>query len=152
MHGDEIWTVDPRSLIGDGADGYIVRLPFYFPRHGDPWDDTKNPLDQLRWKLSPGWPEFRLFRGNPGVQFGVEQHFDTMPSGITNVSWSGAEVKHYPYRSPATQRARAQLHERTGFDIDNYRHIIDGDNVFWTDEMIARYQTQDVWKQLTCDR
>jgi hypothetical protein len=137
LHGDEVWTFHPSEAITahPGADGFIFPLPFYFSR--DPWDDNRHPFDQLRWHMEPGWPEFRMFKGNPNVGFDPAQHFNTQPAGLHHVVHAGFPIKHYPYRSPTVQRERALVHQRTGFDPDNYQHILDGDQVVWTDEMIA---------------
>ncbi len=139
LHGDEVWTFDPQDVIDEnpGADGFIFPLPFYFPRADEYWDDTTHPLDQLRWHMLPGWPEFRMFRGGPDVRFDPAQHFNTQPHGLQNVIKVDYPIKHYPYRSPQAQHAKAELHERTGFDPANYQHIVNDDQVFWTDAMIA---------------
>ncbi len=138
LHGDEVWTFHPGEVIAadpdPDSDGFIFRLPFYFPREA--WQDDVHPLDQLTWHMIPGWPEFRMFHGNPDVHFNPEQHFNTQPAGLNNVVMADFRIKHYPYRSPQVQRARAAVHEQTGFDPDNYRHVVNGDQVIWTDEMI----------------
>jgi hypothetical protein len=140
LHGDEVWTFHPSKPIAahPEADGFIFHLPFYFPRVDDGWDDGVHPLDQLQWRLEPGWPEFRLFHGGPGVHFDPAQHFDTQPRGLSRVVETGDQIKHYPYRAPGVQRVRARIHERTGYDPSNYEHILRGDRVLWTDEMIEQ--------------
>ncbi len=141
LHADELWTVDPKGLTrGIRQDGVIFQLPFFFPREGEEWNDSVHPLDQLHWSLGPGWPEFRLFRGRDGVAYTELQEFNTRPSGIQNVGVADAPILHYPYRSPAVQRARAAQHEVTQFDPDNYQHIVRDDAVYWTDDMIAKAQ------------
>jgi len=139
LHGDEVWTFDPRD-VADDAHGYFFLLPFYFPRAGEQWDNSQPPLEQLRWHLSPGYPEFRMFRGGEHVQFDPLQHFDVRPKGLGSIAKVPLRINHYLYRSPDQQRARAQLHQQTGFDPGNYNHIIEHDGVYWTDEMIAAYQ------------
>lgn len=138
LHGDEVWTFDPQDVVDEnpGADGFIFPLPFYFPRADEPWDDTVHPLDQLRWHMLPGWPEFRMFRGGPDVRFDPNQHFNTQPHGLQSVVKVDHPIKHYPYRSPQAQHAKAELHEKTGFDPANYQHIVNNDEVYWTDAMI----------------
>ncbi len=150
LHADEMWTVDPKGLTrGLTHDGVIFQLPFFFPREGEEWDDHKHPLDQLHWNLGPGWPEFRLFRGRKGVAYDELQEFNTKPSGISNVGFcTDAPILHYPYRSPAVQRARAAQHEVTQFDPDNYQHIVKEDAVYWTDEMIGAYQAKPEFSHL----
>ncbi len=140
LHGDEVWTFHPEDAIAahPGADGFIFPLPFYFPR--EPWKRGVHALDQLRWNLRPGWPEFRRFHGSPNVGFDPNQHFNTQPHGLEHVVSSSLPIKHYPYRSPAAQRAKAKLHTKTGFDPANYQHVVNGDHVRWTDEMIAASQ------------
>ncbi len=140
LHGDEIWTFDPRDVMSGDHDGYVFRLPFYFPKDGEPWDKYQHPVDQLLWSLGPGWPEFRMFRGNPRVKYDYAQHFNVRPQGLESVVTCDQEILHYPYRSPKVQRARAARHERTQFDPDNYQHIVNDDQVFWTDDMISRSQ------------
>lgn len=139
LHGDEVWTFDPREVVAahPDADGFVFRLPFYFPRDGEPWDDNRHPFDQLTWHMLPGWPEFRMFHGNEEISFDPDQHFDTRPSGIRNVAWPDKTIKHYPYRSPASQRDRAAHQQKAGLDPDNYQHITDRDAVYWTGAMIA---------------
>lgn len=149
LHGDELWETHPAENVGR-FDAYTYRLPFYFPRAGEEWQDDVHPLDQLRWSLGPGWPEFRMFRGGRHVQYDPDQHFDVLPRGIRSHGTTFAEILHYPYRSPAVQRARAARHTETGFDPDNFAHINDGDNVYWTDEMIAAYRKRPEFRDLRC--
>ena len=142
LHGDEVWTFDPRDLVDEhpDADGFGFRLPCYFPHADDGWDDSRGPLEQLRWRLGPGWPEFRMFRGAAHVGFDQAQHFNVIPGGLERIVWTDRVINHYPFRSPEAQRARARQHEASGFDPDNYRHILDEDRVLWDDELIGRYQ------------
>jgi hypothetical protein len=137
LHGDEIWTRNPRSAVSDRYDGYIYRLPFFFPREGEEWDPDVHPVDQLHWSLWPGFPEFRLFRGGQHVHYDRGQRFNTRPQGIQNVAICHDPILHYLYRSPEVQRSRAAVHQETQFDPDNYQHITDRDDVYWTDDMIA---------------
>lgn len=150
LHGDEVWTANPRLTVREEFDGYVYLLPFFFPRDGEPWDDKKHPLDQLRWHLGPGFPEFRLFRGGPNVAYDPCQTFNTRPNGIRNVALEPDPILHYLYRSPETQRARAAQHLETGFDPANYQHIAEQDQVYWTDEMIAAYQEKQWFPNLGC--
>ncbi len=138
LHGDEVWTEDPLSHIDGRHDGYIFRLPFYFPRAGETWDYEWHPLDQLQWYLGPGFPEFRMFKGSPDVRFDKSQHWNVTPQGLKSLGMMESPIKHYLYRSPAHQRARASQHERSGFDPDNYRHILERDEVYWSDEKISK--------------
>jgi len=147
LHGDEMWTAK-REHISGGVDGLMFELPFYFPRVGDVWRDDVHPIDQLTWHLSPGWPELRAFRADEGVAFNTAQHFNVQPAGLQRVGWCPYPIKHYPYRSPRVQRARAARHMRTQFDPDNYRHILNDDNVFWTDEMIAVWRRRSPFREL----
>ncbi len=152
LHGDELWDTDPRQLAQAGDDdGYVFDLPFYFPRAGEPWDYDKHPLDQLRWNLGPGWPEFRLFKGNEGVHYHPGQYMNTMPQGIGGAVQTNLTIRHYPYRSPEVQRARTQQHQRTQFHPTNYAHILERDEVYWTDEMIEREQADARFRVLKRD-
>lgn len=151
LHGDEIWTAHPGDVAATGHDGYWFLLPFYFPRAGEPWDYSRGPLEQLRWSLGPGFPEFRMFKGAPGVKYQETQTYNTKPSGVDGSGRSSAPILHYLYRSPEAQRARAAQHEASGFDPANYAHITARDEVYWTDEMIARYRAQDYFTDLRCD-
>lgn len=153
LHGDEVWTFDPRSIVHQHpeAGGFVFPLPCYFPREGQVWLDWLSPIANLTWHLGPGWPEFRMFRGNPGVHYDLHQHFNTRPHGLRNVVGVDRPIKHYPYRHPLVQRARAALHQRTGFDPDNYQHIIHGDKMFWDDEMIDEWRQSDCFKLLGND-
>jgi len=151
LHGDEVWTFDPRDVVAEhpGADGFIFPLPCYFPREGEKWDYDVHPLEQLRWNLGPGWPELRMFRGGEHVGFDPESHFNTTPHGISSIVRDGRQIKHYPYRSPAVQRERAERHRRTGFDPDNYQHV--EQEIFSSVPFIAQWQQQQVWQVLTHD-
>jgi hypothetical protein len=142
LHGDEVWTADPRPLVTDDAGLYIFLLPFYFPREGEPWDDSRGPLEQLHWNLGPGYPEVRMFRGHPHVSYDPRQHFNVTPQGVAGTRYLHPEIQHYPYRSPDMQRARAAKHAANGFDPANYQHVLDGDHVYWSDAMIADYQAK----------
>ena len=141
LHADEWWAQDPHEITRHAGmfDGFIYRLPFFFPREGEPWDHNLHPLDQLHWNLGPGWPEFRLFHGNHSVSYQAHQEFNTRPAGIRSVTGAQAPILHYPYRSPEVQRARAAQHEVTQFDPENYQHIVRDDGVYWTDAMIAEH-------------
>lgn len=150
LHGDEVWTRDPSSIVDGFHDGYVMPLPVFFPRDGETWDPLIHPLDQLRWHLGPGYPEFRMFRGGPNVQYHPEQHFDVRPAGIRNIGYVEAPIRHYLYRSPESQRERAARHTLTGFDPDNYRHITDADEVYWTDDRIAGLQAKPHFRELAC--
>lgn len=151
LHADEIWPFHPLEAANDhpGADGLIFPVPFYFPRDGEPWQDDQHPVDQLRWRLGPGWPEFRMFHGNPDVAYDPHQHFNTQPGGLRHVEHDRRQIHHYPYRSPAQQRRRAALHQRTGFDPDNYQHVTDRDAVYWTWDMIDRQRNREPFRDLT---
>ena len=152
LHGDEVWTADPRDTVTGHNDGFMFLLPFFFPRSGELWDYNVHPLDQLRWHLKPGFPEFRMFRGGRTVNYIPLQHHNTKPAGIHTIGYASAPILHYLYRSPEAQRARAQQHLATGFDIDNYRHVLDRDEVYWTDEMIDSYRSrpQRFFEELAC--
>ncbi len=149
LHGDEVWLVDPRLRVSGHHDGYMFELPFFFPREGEPWQDDTHPLDQLHWRLGPGYPELRMFRGGPGIGYNPRQHFNVTPQGISRIGNWYTPILHYPYRSPEVQRARAARHEATQFDPDNYRHILDEDAVYWTDEMIDLYQAKPWFAELS---
>lgn len=149
LHGDEMLMFDPRDLPAQhpSADGFVCRLPFYFPRDGEPWDD-RPPLEQLHWRLGPGYPEFRMFRGGEHVAYIPNQRFNTQPTGLANVVQTDAEIRHYLYRGPVEQVARAERHVVTEFDLDNYRHVLAG-NVYWSDAMIARFRTHPFYAELS---
>ncbi len=148
LHGDEMWTADPRDIATRNADGFVFPLPFFFPREGEEWRDDVHPIDQLKWALGPGWPELRMFRGGPNVNYDPTQHFNVTPGGLHTLAHVDAPIFHYPYRSPEVQRARAERHQTTGFDPDNYQHITDSDSVYWTDDMIAGYQARPQFRDL----
>lgn len=151
LHGDEVWTFDPAHVATahPDADGFTFRLPLYVPR--DAWDDEREPLDQLHWRLGPGWPEFRMFRGGPGVRYRAEQHFDTSPLGLRRIVHLNHQIRHYPYRAPAAQVERAARHLRTGFDPHNYRHVNESGRTLWTDAMIARHRRSKHYARLEND-
>jgi len=153
LHSDEVWTFDPRGLPFKypEADGFAFRLPCWFPRSGTPWQIGVPALAQIHWSLGPGWPEFRMFRGGEGVRFDPSQHFDVRPTGLSSVVQTELTIEHYPYRSPASQRRRARHHDDTGFDPDNYRHVSDGSELFWTDERIASWMQKPCWGELRFD-
>lgn len=148
LHGDEVWTEDPRERIDPVHDGWIYQLPFFFPRAGEEWLPDAHPVDQLRWHLKPGYPEFRLFRGGAGVAYDATQRFNTKPSGIYTIGFADAPILHYLYRSPESQRARAATHVQTQFDPENYSHILNGDAVYWTDAMIDSYRDRQHFREL----
>lgn len=150
LHGDEVWTFNPRDLPGQhpGVDGFTFQLPFYFPRDGEPWDDEVGPLEQLRWRLGPGYPEFRMFKGGPGVAYDPAQTYNAAPRGLTNTALVPLEIRHYLYRSPAVQQARYERHLVTGFDPANYAHIGEG-RVYWDDAMIRKYRAHPFFKVLS---
>ncbi len=146
LHGDEVWTELPD--LEAGYDGYIFRLPFFFPREGEPWDDDREPLEQLHWHLGPGAREFRMFKGNPDVAYNFDQHAHVHPAGLKNVAACDTQIYHYLYRSPDMQRERAFRHEETRFDLSNYQHIVKHDHVYWTDGMIDGAQQNELYRNL----
>lgn len=151
LHGDEVWTCDPREVADAhrAADGFVFNLPVYFP-HAE-WQEGVHPFDQITWSLGPGWPELRMFRGSERTHFDPDQHFNVTPQGVGRIVNTHREIKHYPYRSPEVQRARARQHFDSGFDPDNYRHIVERDEVIWTPEVISRWQASSSrWRELRC--
>lgn len=148
LHGDELWTGLPGEP--DAHDGWNFPLPPYFPRDGEPWDYTRGPIEQLHWHLLPGYPEFRMFRGAPGVRYIESQHFNVTPQGIQSIGWCDEPIRHYLYRAPEVQRIRAARHMRTGFDLDNYRHIITDDAVYWDDDRISSHRQHPWFQELAC--
>ena len=145
LHADETWMFHPSEPVDANADasGFIFRLPLFFPHIDDGWDDSRPPLDQLRRHLAPGWPEFRMFRGNPEVAFDPGQHFNVVPYGLAGRIASGVwRINHYPFRSPRSQEIRA----KAGFDPDNYA-LVDR-WALWTDETVAHYQQNDCYREL----
>jgi hypothetical protein len=132
LHADERWPFDPRDVpvAYPDYDGFGFRLPFYVPR--DPWDDSRG-VDQLHWRFEPGWPEFRMFHGSPNVAYDRMQYMNTQPSGLQHVAWLPWQIEHYPYRSRASQQARAAA----SFDPANYAHVSARDAVVWDDDMVA---------------
>lgn len=147
LHGDEVWTGLPDNM--DDHDGFMFSLPVYFPRAGEPWDNTVHPLDQLRWHLGPGYREFRMFKGGDHVNYEPQQHFNVTPAGIARIGGCDKPIRHYPYRAPKVQRERAARHEQTRFDPENYRHITDGDAVYWDDQQISGWQaSNDCFREL----
>lgn len=147
LHGDEVWTGLPDNM--DDHDGFMFSLPVYFPRAGEPWNPDLHPLDQLKWHLGPGYREFRMFHGGADVNYDPQQHFNVTPSGIARIGGCDKPIRHYPYRAPSVQRERAARHEVTRFDPENYRHITDGDNVYWDDQQISGWQANhDCFREL----
>lgn len=128
IHGDELWTADPRETAVTDHDGWMFPLPCYFPR--EPWDDSRTPLAQLHWSLRPGYPEFRLFRGP--AEYAKDQHFNVVPSGVNRIGRSEHSILHFPFRSPDSQRARAVA----SFDPGNYGHVRQGVDLVWGDDRI----------------
>ena len=147
LHGDEVWTCS-RDDLGANTLGYIFPLPFYFPRTGEPWDYDRHPLDQLHWRLGPGWPELRAFRGAEHIHYDRTQHFDVTPKGLAAIATCDRPILHYLYRSPEVQRRRAQRHAESGFHPGNYQHITEGNGVYWTDEMIASAREDPRFREL----
>ena len=150
LHADEVWTFHPSEVVAEypDADGFIFPLPCYFPR--TEWDYNRPPLEQLKWSIGPGYPEFRMFKGHEGQAFDPNQHFDTIPSHVETIVTDSRPIKHYAYRSPRSQIEKSRMHDRTGFDPDNYANVRAG-KLIWDDALIARYQQQPIWRELRCD-
>lgn len=151
LHGDEVWTFDPAAVADEyqDVDGFCFRLPFYFPHADEGWDERRHPLEQLHWRLGPGWPEFRMFRGNPEVRYDINQHFNVVPSGLRKIHTLPLEIRHYPFRAPSHQIERAARHELTGFDPENYRHILNEGRTLWDDDLISRWQGIDHFAEVS---
>jgi hypothetical protein len=148
LHGDELWTGLPD--LDTDRDGFMFSLPCYFPRDGEPWDDGRSPVEQLRWHLAPGAREFRMFRGGPHIAFDPQQHANVVPAGVSAIGGCDEPIRHYLYRSPAVQRARAVRHAQTRFDPHNYQHILSHDAVYWTDDMIESEKRHHHYRELAC--
>lgn len=130
LHGDELWINDPADAVVrvPDADGFEFRLPFAIPRT---WDYGRAAFDQLREFVFPGWPEFRLFLGSPGVYYHPEQHFNTRPQGLHEiVRMDDMPILHFPYRSPESQRLR-----RSGASEWSPENYAGADT--WDDERIS---------------
>lgn len=141
LNADEVWPFDPRSIPGAQDDGervFMFRLPMFFTRHGEPWDETQPALDQLRWSFRPGWPEARMFHGGPTARFDPVRHYHCIPfpAGIP-VVWTGLEIEHYPYRGPSDYAYKREASR--SFSPANYGY----DSPFWTPEMIDRVLRHD---------
>ncbi len=147
LHGDEVWTGLPGAAMAH-CDGFTFRLPFYFPREGEPWDYRVHPLDQLRWSLGPGSTELRMFRGGENVNFDPQQHFNVTPSGLQRMGACVSPIRHYLYRSPDCQQERLERHLVSGFDPDNYRHVAT-EGAYWSEDRIRDYQLKEPFRELT---
>lgn len=153
LHGDEVWTCDPREVVKEHPDaqGFGFRLPLYFPHVDDGWRDDVPPLEQLRWSLAPGWPEFRMFRGRDDVRYDVRQHSNVAPVGIDKIRMLPQEIRHYPFRAPVHQVERADRHAITNFDPANYDHIRLEGRTLWDDDLISRYRANPNFEELRHD-
>lgn len=139
LHGDELWTFDPSDVVDNhpAAEGFEFRLPFAFPRR---WDSQRTAFEQLTEFAGPGWPEFRMFRDQPGVHYVAGRHHECKPEGVDIVfRVEGHWILHYPYRSPQHQRERART--RRVWSPENYQHISAG-GVFWNDDMLADLRSE----------
>ncbi len=152
LHSDEVWTFEPRRILRHWprADVLRFRASCYFPREGEEWDYETPALDQLKWNLGPGWDEARMFHGNPKAAYEPSQHFVVTPKGLNISVQTELEIKHYPFRSPESQRRRAELHKQTEFNLGNHQHVLDG-HVYWDDERIAQWQQYDCFRELRHD-
>jgi hypothetical protein len=151
LHGDEVWTTTPEQVLREHpeADGFVFRLPFYFPR--EEWDNSLSPLEQLRWNLQPGFPEFRMFRGDESKSYSPTQHFNVSPSNVRKTVTVSHPIRHYLFRSPEVQKIRAERHAATGYDPSNYEHILYEDKFIWTDSMIQTWQMNPNFRDLVRD-
>lgn len=156
LHGDEVWTANPRAMVeryGHLADGLMFLLPMYFPHEIDGWEDSVAPLAQLRWHLGPGYPELRMFKGGPDVHYDPEQHHRVQPEGCHRLLVTPAVIRHYLFRAPAEQVARAQRHRANGFDPSNYAHIgDDGTGTLWGQDLIDARLLPHAYEWVGCDR
>jgi hypothetical protein len=155
LHADELWTFDPQTIIAQhpDADGFIFNLPAYIPR--EPWNHQR-AIRQLKWWIGPGYPEFRMFHGNPDVAYDIRQNFNTQPAGLKHVVRTDGRINHYPWRSPAVQHERAAIAwagkaGQPTYAAHNYGHVTNHNNVIWTDQMIADYIDGEHYLYLGCD-
>ncbi len=144
LHGDEIFVDSPQDIISSYdpfADCLAVDSLLYF-LHRDQkpfvWDDNKPLAEQIRWYAGPGWPEIRMFRNRTGVGYEPAQHSNLLPRGISSAFKTNFKLKHYPYRSPKSQAARATDRTQiTGFSPGTYRHVLQGH--FYLDHAFFHY-------------
>lgn len=132
LHGDEIWTVDPREKLATlprGILGGVVSLYHFFPHisQRDSWsfEPGVDSIEQLcRYYMRPAIREERLFFDAGTFDYEPTRHSKVIPSGIESADLDIA-LKQFNYRSSTQATTRAQSRAGAGWQRNHYQHLLD---------------------------
>ena len=135
LHGDEIWTSDPRNHIVDmpaGAHGGVVALYHFFPHVSERSTWSFQPgissiESTSRHYMLPPVREERLFFDAGIYDYEVDRHSKVIPPGIRSVDLN-IKVKQFNYRQPSQAVDRALSRASNEWQRNHYQHLVEGGN------------------------
>lgn len=113
LHGDEIFVDTPPNIIrkyGRYFGCITLDSPvFFIHKEQEPFsfDINKSLLQQIYWYSGPGWPETRIFKNAPGVNYDPSKH-GVVPDGVLINYKTTCKIRHFTFRSPEQQIKRAK--------------------------------------------
>jgi len=141
LHGDELWSEDPRTHLDDvpdNCDAMAIRLYHFFPHTSErsTWDYAPgHSIEQLAtWYMEPPVCENRIFWDSGHGDYQATRHSRTIPMGL-KVWQSECVVKQYNYRTPGQATARAQQRKRDQWQERHYQHLLAGEDYFFRDTL-----------------
>ena len=133
LHGDELYTFDPRVVLGNVNPNETpvvsVRLCHFFLHRDDQehWTEIKSlPLEQrVTHYMWPGTPEDRFFFDKGLVDYCPARHSLVVPfeHGSGRMTHDYLIVKQYNYRSPRQMYDRACQRIGSCWQSNHYEHI-----------------------------
>ncbi len=144
LHGDEIWSADPRVTVldrPDDADACSVLLYHFFPHVSErtTWDYvpfvTSIEACASHYML-PGIPEHRLFFDTGRYDYEIPRHSRVIPVGM-RVWHTELAVKQYNYRNPDQAHTRAVTRRADGWQANHYQHLLDGTDGFFVETLAS---------------
>ncbi|GEM_PF-487135 len=113
LHGDEIFVDRPSDIVKKYGKLFgcitVDSMVFFIHKEQETFSyDHNKPLSQqIYWYSGPGWPETRIFKNDPGINYDPIKH-GVVPDGILINYKTTCKIKHYTFRSPEQQIKRAK--------------------------------------------
>jgi hypothetical protein len=144
LHGDEIWSTDPRLVLNDrpeGKDGIGVYLYHFFPHVSQSKNWSYVPYTGsieacARYYMLPGIIEERLFLDSGACHYEAGRHSKVIPVGLEK--WqSEIAVKQYNYRTPEQAHRRALSRRDSLWQSNHYQHLVDSAEAFFIETLAS---------------
>jgi hypothetical protein len=142
LHGDEIWSQDPRNLVAECPEGVhacSINLYHFFPHVSErkTWNYVPNVTSIEACAthfMLPGILEHRLFYDTGAYDYDIGRHSRVVPMGL-DVFHTDFAVKQYNYRTPHQAHTRAVMRRDDAWQQNHYRHLIDGTDHFFIETL-----------------